>query len=151
MTDALHIFILLLKILPLETGECSKRSGEPLSGGGESLCLRTSLPSEPLPPGLAGLEQRDVSPVLLPAVMEEEAERVGLCWFPRKSWYGTVARIGCNRTVVVLLLQEEKEAVGEPLFLTRCWNEQAAGDADMICHVQTRKLFIQQCKVVVSY
>lgn len=36
--------------------------------GGVILCLRTSLPFEQLPPGLAGLEQRDdVCPVLLPA------------------------------------------------------------------------------------
>lgn len=88
---------------------------------------------------MAGLEQRDVvGPVLLPATeKEEEAERVGLCWFPRKSWYGTVARIGCNRTAVVLLLQEEQAAVGEPLCLTRCVDELAgAVDVDMISHVR---------------
>lgn len=59
-----------------------------------------------------------------------------------------MARIGgCNRTAVVLLLQEEQEAVGEPLCLTRCWDElAAAGDADMISHVQLIKLFILQCE-----
>lgn len=65
----------------METGEYGERSDELLLSGGESLCLGTSLPSEPLPLGLAGLEQRDVvGPVLLPATeKEEEAERVGLC------------------------------------------------------------------------
>lgn len=65
----------------LETGEYGERSGELLLSGGESVCLGTSLLSEPLPPGLVGLEQRDVvGPMLLPATeKEEEAERVGLC------------------------------------------------------------------------
>lgn len=65
----------------LETDGWKERSGELLLCDGESLCLGTSLPSEPLPPGLAGLEQRDVvGPVLLPATEEEEeTERVGLC------------------------------------------------------------------------
>lgn len=90
----------------METDGCGERSEDLLLSGGECLCLWTSLPSEPLPPGLAGLEQRDVvGPVLLPATEEEEeAERVGLCRFPRKSWYGTVARTGCNRTAELLLL-----------------------------------------------
>lgn len=130
----------------MERGEWGERSGELLPSGGESLCLGTSLPSEPLPPGLAGLEQRDVvGPVLLPATeKEEETERVGLCWFPRKSWYGTVARIGCRRTAVLLLLQEEQGAVGEPpLCLTRCWDELASAvDADIISHVRVIKLFM---------
>lgn len=67
--------------LPLETAELGEPSGELLLSGDESLCLGTSLPSEPLPPGLAGLEQRDdVGPVLLPATEKEEEEgRVGLC------------------------------------------------------------------------
>lgn len=72
-----------MSILPLEGGEWNERSGEVLLSGGETVCLRTSLPSEPFPPGLAGLEQRDVvGPALLPADdddEEEETERVGLC------------------------------------------------------------------------
>lgn len=70
-----------LVLSTLETGERGGRSGELLLSGGESLCLGSSLPSEPLPPGLAGLEQRDVvGPVLLPATeKEQETERVGLC------------------------------------------------------------------------
>lgn len=65
----------------MKRGEWGERSGEVLLSVGESVCLGTSLPSEPLPPGLAGLEQRDVvGPVLLPATgKEEETERVGLC------------------------------------------------------------------------
>lgn len=124
-------------MLPLEGGECVLCSGVLLLSGEESLCLGTSLLSEPLPPGLAGLEQRDVvGPELLPATeKEEETERVGLCWFPRKSWYGTVARIGCNRTAVVLLPQVEHESGGEPLSLTRCGEEEeelaSAVDADI--------------------
>lgn len=119
--------------LPLAIGEYEVASGEVVLSGGESLCLGTSLPSEALPPGWAGLEQRDVvGTVLLLAAEEEEeeeTERVGLSWFPRRSWYGTVARIGCNRTVLVLLLQEE--AVGEPPCLSRCccWDEGFAADA----------------------
>lgn len=75
-----HTFLLLMT-LPLETSKKAEPPGKlSLSEGGESICLGTSLPSEPLPPGLAGLEQRDVvSPVLLPAVMVGEAGRVGLC------------------------------------------------------------------------
>ena len=75
-----------MSILPLDGGEWNGRSGEVLRSGGETVCLRTSLPSEPFPPGLAGLEQRDVvGPALLLAEdedeeeEEEETERVGLC------------------------------------------------------------------------
>lgn len=43
-------------------------TGKLLLYSGDTLCLWTRLPSEPLPPGLAGLEQLDVvGPVLLPA------------------------------------------------------------------------------------
>lgn len=123
-----------LVLSTFEGGEYAHCSGVVLLSGGESLCLGTSLPSELLPPGLAGLEQRDVvGPELLPATeKEEETERVGLSWFPRKSWYGTVARIGCNRTAVVLLPQEEHESGGELLCLTRCGEELASAvDADI--------------------
>lgn len=67
----------------LETDGFKERSGGLLLCDGESLFLGTSLPSEPLPPGMAGLEQRDVvGPVSLSATEEEEeeeTERVGLC------------------------------------------------------------------------
>lgn len=79
----LHAWPPKIPILPLKGGEWIERSGEVLLSGGETVCLRISLPSEPLPPGLAGLEQRDVvGPALLPADdddEEEETERVGLC------------------------------------------------------------------------
>lgn len=89
----------------LTAGEIEGPSGELVLSGGESLCQGTSLPSEEaLPPGAAGLGQQDVvGTVWLFAAAaaaaeeeeeEEETERVGLSWFPRKSWYGTVARIG---------------------------------------------------------
>lgn len=65
----------------LETDGWKERFSELLLCDCESLFLGTSLPSEPLPPGLAGLEQRDVvGPVSLSATEEEEeTERVGLC------------------------------------------------------------------------
>lgn len=132
----------------LETGEVAERSGEALSGG-ESLCLGSSLPSEPFPSscvGLAaGLEHRDV----VGPGKEEEAEAAAaaaaeegeaeLLWFPRKSWYGTVARMGCSRTALPLLAlppllpHAGEDAVGEasplrPRF-TRCCAELVA-DAD---------------------
>lgn len=67
--------------LPLKSSGWGERSCEFLLSVGNSVCLGTNLPSEPLPPGLAGLEQRDVvGPGLLPATeKEEETERVGLC------------------------------------------------------------------------
>lgn len=46
---------------------------------------------------------------------------------------------------MVLLLQEEQEAVGEPLCLTRCVDELASAvDSDIISLVQLIKLFMQQ-------
>ena len=152
----------------MTAGEFGEPSGELcLSSAGESLCLATSLPSEPpCPPGvatssssvvvggaggccwvgLAGLERQwDVAgPVLsLPtAKEEEEAEeeveeggeegeeevRVGLwCWLPRKSWYGTVARMGC----------------GTPLGLTTRGGLVVDADADIANyspHIETLRL-----------
>lgn len=113
--------------------------------GGETVCLRSSLPSEPFPPGLAGLEQRDVvGPALLPADdddEEEETERVGLCWSPRRSWNGTVARTGCSRSAELVPPQE---AGGEPLCLSRCGDElKSAAGSDIIGLLRSvNKLFM---------
>lgn len=52
-----------------------------------------------------------------------------------------MARTGCNRTVEVVLLQEEQEAVGEAPWFTRCWDELTAADVDMTTHFQFIKLF----------
>lgn len=55
---------------------------------------------------------------------------------------GTALWRGSAATTVVLL-QKEQEDVGEPLCLTRCWDELASAvDADIISHVQLIKLFI---------
>lgn len=133
LLSKLHLWPLGTSTLPLEGGEWNERSGELLLSAGETVCLRSSLPSEPFPPGLAGLEHRDVvAPALLPADgdEEEEAERVGLCWSPRRSWKGTVARTGCSRTAVLVPPQE---AGGEPLCLSRCEDEpRSALDSDII-------------------
>lgn len=118
--------------LPSESGGCWERSGEPMPSGGEDLCLRTSLLSQPLPHGLAGQEQRDVvGPALLPATEEEEekTERDGLSWFLRQSWYGTV---GCDRTVLSLGVVEL--AAAERCCCCCCCSEDlpAAVDANMV-------------------
>lgn len=104
--------------LPLYTGELGLRlSGElllllpPLSG--ERRCLPFTLPgSTPPPPAASGgvalggggglppprPPPPPPGPVLLPT--EAERDRVGLCWLPRRSWYGTVARIGWSSRLV---------------------------------------------------
>lgn len=104
--------------LPLYTGELGLRlSGElllllppPLSG--ERRCLPFTLPGSAAPPptanggvalGGGGLPPPrppppPPRPVLLPT--EAEGDRVGLCWLPRRSWYGTVARMGWSSRLV---------------------------------------------------
>lgn len=103
--------------LPLYTGELGLRlSGElllllpPLSG--ERRCLPFTLPGSAPPPAASGGVALGAGgglppprppppppgPVLLPT--EAEGDRVGLCWLPRRSWYGTVARIGWSSRLV---------------------------------------------------
>lgn len=104
--------------LPLYTGELGLRlSGEllllllPLSG--DRRCLPFTLPgSAPPPPAASGGVALGgggglppprpppplPGPVLLPT--EADGDRVGLCWLPRRSWYGTVARIGWSSRLV---------------------------------------------------
>ena len=119
-------------------------SGELLSGG-ESLCRGTSLTSEPLPPGLAsssgvglaGLEHV-ADPLLLPTAEEEEeekeeGERVGLCWFPCKSWNGTVARRGCSgRCAALPLPAEGVGGAASPPALPRGGPAEEEADADIV-------------------
>lgn len=113
--------------LPLDAPDKERRPA-----GGEELCLGTSLPSESLPPGLAGLEQRDVvGPVLLPAteeeevLLEEEEELVGL-GFSRRRWSEcTVARTGCC------------QRAGETSADTRDWVE-LSGTADKLSWAEVR-------------
>lgn len=103
--------------LPLYTGELGLRlSGElllllpPLSG--DRRCLPFTLPGSAPPPAASGgvalggggelppprPPPPPPGPVLLPT--EAEGDRVGLCWLPRRSWYGTVARIGWSSRLV---------------------------------------------------
>lgn len=69
--------------------------GVELDGGG---LLLLPLPPPPPPP-----PRGPPGPVLLPTEAEVAGERVGLCWLPRRSWYGTVARIGWSSRLVPAL------------------------------------------------
>lgn len=100
--------------LPLYTGELGLRlSGELLLLlSGERRCRPFTLPGSAAPPpaanggvalGGGGLPPPrppppPPGPVLLPT--EAEGDRVGLCWLPRRSWYGTVARMGWSSRLV---------------------------------------------------
>lgn len=74
--------------------------------------------------------------------LRRRRKRSGLGCADLQAKAGTALWRGSAATTVVLLQKEQKD-VGEPLCLTRCWDELASAvDADIISHVQLIKLFI---------